>query len=83
MFDQRVSWKFSLEEVKAHTKLSINFNSVTNEIIDDGINDTEYVHPYIERVFPLLKLYKSKNKGGILHDKMESSMLLRYNDIIV
>ena len=37
----------------------------------------------VERVFSLLKLCKSKNKGDMLHDEMEASMLLRYNDIVV
>ena len=37
----------------------------------------------VERVFSLLKLCKSKNKYDMLHDEMEVSMLLRYNDIVV
>ena len=37
----------------------------------------------VERVFSLLKPCKIKNKGDMLHDEMEASMLLRYNDIAV
>ena len=39
----------SLEEVKAHLKLLINFNFVTEEMVNDAINDTDYVHAYVLR----------------------------------
>ena len=211
VFDPTILCKMSVDEVKAHLKSLKHFNFVTNEMIDDAINDAEYVHAYVlrnntlpqinihdhrimmkmnevkkdkamrrilnrrrgdkeaendnvaleveeegfvqlpdgilpnsaevlrsesskvnmkaysimewwrlttnlesadigtprfklynswgkllsmislcvpssaavERVFSLLKLCKSKEKGKMLHDEMEASMLLRYNDIVV
>ena len=37
----------------------------------------------VERVFPLLKLFKAKIKGRMLHDELESSMIMRVNDVNV
>lgn len=48
-----------LEEVKAHLKLLINFNFVTKEMIDDAINDADYVHAYVSRnnTLPHINIY--------------------------
>ena len=37
----------------------------------------------VERVFSYLNLCKAKNKGKMLHDELEASMLMRCNDTIV
>ena len=39
----------SLEEVKAHLKLLKNFNFVSEAMVNDAINDADYVHAYILR----------------------------------
>ena len=43
IFDPTFLCKMSLEEVKAHLKLLINFNFVTEEMVNDAITDADYV----------------------------------------
>ena len=39
----------SLEEIKANIRLLINFNFVTEEMINDAVKDADYVHAYVLR----------------------------------
>ena len=56
VFDPTILCKMSVDEVKAHLKSLKHFNFVTNEMIDDAINDAEYVHAYVLRNNTLPKI---------------------------